>query len=105
MPEQGPLALLLLPPAGYVIAGLWGAIWGSFFNVAIHRLGREDASLRSLLHPPSHCPSCLSPIQARDNLPIVGWLLLRGRCRSCRAPISARYPLIELLGVGTGLLV
>ena len=89
------LAQLLAPPAGYWLAAVWGALWGSFFNVAIHRLGREDASLTMLLRPPSHCPRCGTPIRAYDNLPIVGWLLLRGRCRDCRAPISLRYPLVE----------
>ncbi len=52
------IALLFSPPNGYVLAAVWGALWGSFFNVAVHRLAREDASLRMLLRPPSHCPRC-----------------------------------------------
>jgi len=99
MEEARPLELLISPPLGYLLAAVWGALWGSFANVAIHRLGREDASLRSLVHPPSHCPKCLTPIRARDNVPILGFLLLGGRCRACRAPIPIRYPLVELLGV------
>ena len=91
------LTTLLAGPLGYVVAALWGALWGSFFNVAIVRLGHEDASLRSLVWPPSHCPSCKTPIRSVDNIPILGWLMLRGRCHACRAPISARYPLIELV--------
>jgi leader peptidase (prepilin peptidase)/N-methyltransferase len=104
MPE-GALEMLFRPPLGWVVAGLWGALWGSFFNVAIYRLGREDASLRSLLHPPSHCPSCGTTIRAYDNVPLLGWLLLRGRCRTCHARISVRYPAIELAGVGAALAV
>ncbi len=86
---------LLAPPVGYFLAAVWGALWGSFFNVAVHRLGREDASLAMLLSPPSHCPRCRAPVAAYDNVPVLGWILLRGRCRSCRQPISPRYPLVE----------
>lgn len=70
---------------------LGGAI-GSFLNVVIYRV---PAGL-SIVKPRSRCPRCFTPILARDNLPMIGWLLLRGRCRACRAPISARYPLVEL---------
>lgn len=70
-----------------------GACIGSFMNVVIYRL---PAGL-SLLHPPSRCPSCERPIRATDNVPIFGWLWLHGRCRNCRAPISPRYPAVELL--------
>ncbi|MGH7134479.1 MAG: prepilin peptidase [Pirellulales bacterium] len=70
-----------------------GACIGSFMNVVIYRL---PAGL-SLLHPPSRCPICETPIRPTDNVPILGWLWLRGRCRSCRAPISPRYPAVELL--------
>src|SRR3569832_62853 len=52
----------------------------------------------SLVHPGSRCPQCKTPLAARDNIPIFGWLWLRGRCRYCGLPISARYPLVELLG-------
>ena len=70
-----------------------GAAVGSFVNVCVHRL---PAGL-SLLRPRSRCPTCRRPIALRDNVPILGWLLLRGRCRRCRMPISARYPLVETL--------
>ena len=90
---DGPLALLVLPPWGWVLAGLLGALWGSFFNVAIHRLGLYE----SVVRPRSRCPRCSTPIAWHDNLPIVGWMLLGGKCRHCRLPISPRYPLVELL--------
>jgi leader peptidase (prepilin peptidase)/N-methyltransferase len=68
-----------------------GAVLGSFLNVCVYRIPRG----RSVLHPPSCCPSCAAAIAPRDNLPIVGWLVLRGRCRCCGLPISPRYPLVE----------
>lgn len=105
MAEEASLNTLFAPPLGYLLAGVWGALWGSFFNVAIHRLAREDASLRSLLGPPSHCPACGSPIRARDNIPLLGWLLLGGRCRDCATSIPVRYPLVEALGVLASLAV
>ena len=74
-------------------AGLFGAVWGSFFNVAIVRVPRGE----SIVRPGSRCPHCAAPVRAADNIPILSYLLLRGRCRSCRAPISARYPLVEAL--------
>jgi leader peptidase (prepilin peptidase) / N-methyltransferase len=74
-----------------------GAAVGSFLNVVIYRL---PAGL-SLLYPPSRCPKCHTRLQPYDNVPVLGWLWLRGRCRYCRAPIAARYPLIEAF---TGLL-
>ena len=70
-----------------------GLLVGSFFNVVIHRLPAGE----SLLFPGSRCPVCAAPIAARDNLPLVSWLWLRGRCRDCRARISLRYPLVETL--------
>jgi leader peptidase (prepilin peptidase)/N-methyltransferase len=70
-----------------------GAIIGSFLNVVIHRVPREE----SIAFPASHCPSCGTAIRPYDNIPVVSWAVLRGRCRSCRAPISARYPAVELL--------
>lgn len=73
-----------------------GLVFGSFANVVIQRVPRDE----SLVKPPSECPKCLTPLQWRDNIPIVSWLLLRGKCRHCGEPISARYPLVEL---GTGL--
>lgn len=74
-------------------AALYGTAIGSFLNVVVYRVPAG----RSVVRPPSACPSCDHPITARDNLPVVSWLLLRGRCRNCGAPISVRYPLVELL--------
>lgn len=102
---DSPLALFLAPPFGFVFAAVFGALWGSFFNVAIHRLAREDARLRDVVSPPSHCPRCKTPIRAFDNVPILGWLMLRGRCRACAQPISIRYPLVEAAGGLLGLAV
>jgi leader peptidase (prepilin peptidase) / N-methyltransferase len=65
---------------------------GSFLNVVIHRLPAGE----SLVYPGSHCPRCGAPIRPRDNVPVLGWALLGGRCRDCREPIAARYPLVEL---------
>lgn len=72
-------------------ATLLGAIVGSFLNVVAYRLPRGE----SLSRPRSRCPACEVPIRTYDNVPVFSWLLLRGRCRSCRAPISARYPIVE----------
>ncbi len=76
-----------------VFAFAWGAIWGSFANVVVYRWPRE----LSLTHPPSRCPHCETPIRFYDNVPIFGWLWLRGKCRACKAPISPRYPFVEAL--------
>lgn len=76
-----------------VYAALVGLVTGSFLNVVIHRLPRGLSTVR----PRSRCPSCGQPIRALDNLPVISWLLLRGRCRHCSAPISPRYPSIEAL--------
>jgi len=73
--------------------GLFGLLFGSFANVVIWRLPRKE----SLSHPASRCPTCDTPIAWRDNVPVVSWLLLRGRCRSCGEKISPRYPAVELL--------
>jgi leader peptidase (prepilin peptidase) / N-methyltransferase len=75
-----------------VFAGLFGLVIGSFLHVVVWRQPRGE----SLASPPSHCPHCQAPVQPRDNIPVLSWLLLRGRCRSCGEPISARYPLVEL---------
>jgi leader peptidase (prepilin peptidase)/N-methyltransferase len=75
-----------------VAAALFGAVIGSFLNVVIHRLPTGE----SLAVPGSHCPRCGAPIRPRDNVPVVSWILLRGRCRACGEPISPRYPLVEL---------
>lgn len=81
------------PIAEIVAGGLLGAIVGSFLNVVIHRLPRRE----SLSHPRSRCPGCETPIAPYDNVPILSWLVLRGRCRHCGVRISPRYPAIELL--------
>lgn len=69
-----------------------GLLIGSFLNVVIWRVPRGE----SVVSPPSHCPSCGHPVRWRDDVPVLSWLLLRGRCRDCQAPISKRYPLVEL---------
>jgi leader peptidase (prepilin peptidase)/N-methyltransferase len=74
-------------------AGVFGALFGSFLNVVAYRLPRHE----SLLAPASHCPRCGTPVKAYDNIPILSYLLLHGRCRSCSAPISPRYPFVEAL--------
>jgi leader peptidase (prepilin peptidase)/N-methyltransferase len=74
-------------------AGVLGAIVGSFLNVVAYRLPRRE----SLITPPSRCPACGTHVKPYDNIPVLSWLLLRGHCRSCSAPISPRYPLVEAL--------
>jgi leader peptidase (prepilin peptidase)/N-methyltransferase len=83
-----------MPP---VIAGLFGLAVGSFLNVCSFRWPEEE----SVVSPPSRCPRCGEPVRWFDNVPVVSWLVLRGRCRSCRGNISVQYPLVEL---ATGLL-
>jgi leader peptidase (prepilin peptidase) / N-methyltransferase len=78
--------------AEVVVAGLFGAVIGSFLNVVVHRVPRGE----SLVTPPSRCPECEAPVKPYDNVPVVSWLVLRGRCRNCGARISPRYPLVEL---------
>ncbi len=82
---------MISPPFALPAAGL-GLVVGSFLNVAIHRLPRGE----SVVRPGSRCPACSAPIRWRDNLPLVSWVWLGGRCRSCRARIPVRYPLVEL---------
>lgn len=79
-----------------VLLGLAGMLVGSFLNVVIHRVPRGE----SVVRPRSACPVCATPISPRDNIPVLSWVLLGRRCRSCAAPIPWRYPLVEL---GTGL--
>jgi leader peptidase (prepilin peptidase)/N-methyltransferase len=74
-------------------AGLSGAVVGSFLNVVVYRLPIGE----SLVTPRSRCPSCDTPVAPRDNVPVLSWLFLRGKCRHCGEPISARYPAVELL--------
>lgn len=97
---------------------------GSFLNVVIHRLPlmmhremmldyqdfSEGSDLKipdeiSLAYPPSSCPACHTPINYRDNIPLVGWILLKGRCRGCGTPISAQYPMVEFLTGILGLVI
>src|ERR1700679_917306 len=74
------------------LCGLLGLAIGSFVNVVIYRVPRDE----SIVSPRSSCPSCGTAIQERDNIPVLSWVLLRGRCRTCKAPISGRYPLVEV---------
>ena len=76
-----------------VASGLAGLVIGSFLNVVVYRLPRGQ----SVVRPASRCPSCGTPLGSLDNVPVFSWVLLRGRCRHCGEPISARYPAIELL--------
>lgn len=74
-----------------VFAGLLGLAIGSFLNVVIYRVPRGE----SLVRPGSHCPSCGHAVRARHNIPVLGWVVLRGRCADCAEPIGVRYPLVE----------
>jgi len=76
-----------------LLAGAFGAVLGSFLNVCVYRIPAGQ----SIVHPRSRCPSCKQPIAWRDNIPIVSWLVLRGRCRWCLKPISVQYPLVEAI--------
>lgn len=109
------LQLLADPALFAVVAGVFGLLVGSFLNVVIHRLpvmmerdwAAQCAELRdeeapvfeplSLARPRSRCPKCGHRISALENIPLLSWLVLRGKCKACAAPISARYPLVELL--------
>jgi leader peptidase (prepilin peptidase)/N-methyltransferase len=86
MPMPMPMPIVI------VAVALLGLAVGSFLNVAIYRVPIRQ----SVMTPASHCPSCHHPIRNRHNVPVLGWLMLRGRCADCRAPISIRYPLVEL---------
>ncbi len=81
--------------------GIIGACIGSFLNVVAYRLPRR----MSVVWKPSHCPQCGHDIRARDNVPVLGWLMLGGRCRDCRAPISPRYAIVEALMAATFVLL
>ncbi len=80
-----------------ILIGLFGSLVGSFLNVVVYRVPLG----RSIVSPPSACPYCAVPIRAYDNIPVLSWVALRGRCRACRMAIPLRYPLVEL---GTGVL-
>ena len=74
-----------------LVAALFGLVIGSFLNVVIHRVPLRE----SVVFPASHCPNCGAQIKARDNIPVLSYLLLRGRCRECKEPIPLRYPVVE----------
>ena len=75
-----------------IIAGILGLAVGSFLNVVIYRVPLRQ----SVVSPPSACPQCSARIKGYDNIPVISWLLLRGRCRTCDTAISVRYPMVEL---------
>jgi leader peptidase (prepilin peptidase) / N-methyltransferase len=84
-------------PFVYTLIFMLGLVFGSFFNVAIYRWPHEDAKEHEWVVTPSHCPKCGARIRWFDNIPLISYfLLLRGKCRDCKAPISLRYPLVEL---------
>jgi leader peptidase (prepilin peptidase)/N-methyltransferase len=91
--------LMISPWLMRALSFAWGAIWGSFVNVVVYRVPRE----MSVVRPGSHCPACGAPVAALDNVPILSWLLLRGKARCCGAKISPRYVVLEaaagLIGV------
>lgn len=87
----------LAPSVVAALAATLGLVVGSFLNVVVHRVPRGE----SVVRPPSACPRCGTAIRARHNVPVVGWLVLRGRCHDCSERISGRYPLVE---AGTGAL-
>ena len=80
-----------MPPAVVLVAAAAGLLIGSFLNVVTYRLPRGE----SLVSPGSRCPSCGTPVRPYDNVPVLSWLALRGRCRHCGSPISVRYPAVE----------
>jgi leader peptidase (prepilin peptidase) / N-methyltransferase len=92
-PADAALTITLLA----IASGVLGVLVGSFLNVVIYRVPIG----KSIVSPPSACPGCDTPIKGYDNIPVISWLLLRGKCRNCTTPISVRYPLVEL---GTGIL-
>jgi leader peptidase (prepilin peptidase)/N-methyltransferase len=89
-------ALLSIP-----FAAIGGLVVGSFLNVVAYRLPRGE----SLVSPASRCPSCGTPVKAYDNVPVLGWLMLHGRCRSCHERISGRYPVVEAACAALAVLV
>ena len=85
---------------GWLLVAVVGASVGSFLNVVVYRVPRQ----LSLIHPSSHCPNCGTGLGPTENVPIIGWIGLRGRCRHCRTPISIRYPVVEAFTMGLYLL-
>lgn len=90
-----------MPHAVYIIfLFALGACVGSFLNVVVYRLPKANnwwEGIKSLIHPPSHCPKCNKPLAWYDNIPVFGWIFLGGKCRSCKLPISPRYPIVEAI--------
>src|ERR1044072_87017 len=84
---------LIRPAFGYVVAGIFGAVIGSFLNVVIHRVPLEQ----SIVFPNSRCPSCGAVIAFYDNIPVLSWIMLGAKCRGCKERISFRCPAVELL--------
>ena len=84
---------VLFEGTAILLTTILGASIGSFLNVVVYRL---PAGL-SLTHPPSRCPTCMTPLRKRENVPIVGWLMLQGKCAHCGTKISMRYPVVELI--------
>src|SRR5947209_2384679 len=91
--------MLATTPAACVLAVVLGLLWGSFANVCIYRWPPSDAfpDGRSVVRPPSHCFACKTPVRWYDNLPVLSYLWLRGRCRACGVAFSPRYVLVEAL--------
>lgn len=87
------LLMVLMAPWAPLLAFFFGSLWGSFANVVIYRVPRD----LSVVRPGSHCPGCETPIAWYDNIPVLSYLLLRGRCRRCGAKIAMRYLVVELL--------
>ena len=92
MPSADEFLAVFDGPLGVVVAGVFGALLGSFLNVCVYRLPRNE----SIVTPRSRCPRCGRGIAWYDNVPLLSWLALRARCRHCAAPISVQYPLVEL---------
>ncbi len=89
------LLSFLSSPWGSIFAALWGLLWGSFANVCIYRIPRKE----SIVSPRSHCPSCQQSIRVYDNIPLLSWFFLQGRCRFCKTRIPVLYPLVEALAL------
>ena len=92
---------LLTSPLALVAAAVLGALWGSFFNVCIARIPRK----LSVVRPPSHCFACGAAVRPLDNIPVLSYFLLRGRCRACGVRFSLRYPAVEALMAGLSALL
>lgn len=84
-----------------ILSFIIGLCFGSFFNVLIYRLPRKE----SIVFPPSHCPNCNYKIKWYENIPVLSYIFLRGKCSNCSKPISIRYPIIELIFGVVGILI